>query len=45
MENEKINKEASRASQTRAKDVRKKVWSPPSSLDAPLRRQDFDTVG
>ena len=35
MENEKINKEASRASQTRAKDVRKKVWSPPSSLDAP----------
>ena len=35
MENDKISKEASRASQTRAKDVRKKVWTPPSSLDAP----------
>jgi hypothetical protein len=35
MENEKISKEASRASQTRVKETRKKVWSPPSSLDAP----------
>jgi len=34
MENEKINK-TSRASQTREKDSRPKVWSPPSSLDAP----------
>ena len=35
MENDKISKEASRASQTRAKEARKKVWTPPSSLDAP----------
>ena len=35
MENEnKINK-TSRASQTRAKESRKQVWTPPSSLDAP----------
>ena len=34
MENDKINK-TSRASQTREKEVRKKVWTPPSSLDAP----------
>ena len=34
MENEKINK-TSRASQTREKDSRPKVWSPPASLDAP----------
>ena len=35
MENEtKINK-TSRASQTREKDSRPKVWTPPSSLDAP----------
>jgi len=34
MENDKINK-TSRASQTREKETRKKVWTPPSSLDAP----------
>ena len=34
MENDKVNK-TSRASQTREKEVRKKVWTPPSSLDAP----------
>ena len=35
MENDnKINK-TSRASQTRAKEARKQVWPPPSSLDAP----------
>ena len=35
MENEtKINK-TSRASQTRVKESRKQVWTPPSSLDAP----------
>jgi hypothetical protein len=28
-------KRASRASQTREKEARKKVWTPPSSLDAP----------
>ena len=33
MENEKIR--TSRASQTRAKSELKKVWAPPSSLDAP----------
>ena len=33
MENE--NKRTSRASQTREKETRKKVWTPPSSLDAP----------
>jgi hypothetical protein len=34
MENDKINN-TSRASQTREKTTQKKVWSPPSSLDAP----------
>ena len=34
MEDNTINK-TSRASQTREKDSRPKVWSPPSSLDAP----------
>jgi len=29
------NKRTSRASQTREKETRKKVWTPPSSLDAP----------
>jgi hypothetical protein len=33
MENE--TKRTSRASQTREKETRKKVWTPPSSLDAP----------
>jgi len=33
MENNKIN--TSRASQTRVKDEQPKVWTPPSSLDAP----------
>ena len=31
----KINNKASRASQTRAKSEKPKVWTPPSSLDAP----------
>jgi hypothetical protein len=34
MEDKKIDK-TSRASETRAKDTRPKVWTPPSSLDAP----------
>ena len=34
MENEN-EKRASRAGQTREKEARKKVWTPPSSLDAP----------
>jgi hypothetical protein len=34
MSNENENR-ASRASQTREKEARKKVWTPPSSLDAP----------
>jgi len=29
------DKRASRASQTREKEAKKKVWTPPSSLDAP----------
>jgi len=29
------DKRASRASQTREKESKKKVWTPPSSLDAP----------
>ena len=33
MENDKIK--TSRASQTRAKEELKKVWTPPNSLDAP----------
>jgi len=32
---DKIDKKASRASQTREKTARKKVWTPPSALDAP----------
>jgi len=34
-------KRASRASQTREKDSRKKVWTPPSSLDAPPAPNGF----
>ena len=34
MEN-KNDKKVSRASQTREKETRKKVWTPPSALDAP----------
>ena len=34
MEN-KTDKKVSRASQTREKETRKKVWTPPSALDAP----------
>jgi len=30
-----IDKKTSRASQTREKEAKKKVWTPPSSLDAP----------
>ena len=33
MQNDKVK--TSRASQTRVKEVRKQVWTPPSSLDAP----------
>ena len=29
------NKRVSRESEQRSKDLRKKVWTPPSSLDAP----------
>ena len=43
MSNEKIK--TSRASQTREKTTKKAVWTPPSSLDAPLRLQDFITGG
>ena len=39
MEND--NKRASRASQTREKTSQKKVWSPPSSLDAPPAPDGF----
>ena len=35
MKTENDNKQASRASQTRSKTERPKVWSPPSLLDAP----------
>ena len=35
MKNETDKIKTSRASQTRVKEERKKVWSPPSSLDAP----------
>ena len=35
MENETKTNKTSRASQTREKDSRPKVWTPPSSLDAP----------
>jgi len=34
-------KRTSRASQTRVKEDRKKVWSPPSSLDAPPAPSGF----
>ena len=34
-------KRASRASQTREKEARKKVWTPPSSLDAPPAPNGF----
>jgi hypothetical protein len=34
-------KRASRASQTREKETRKKVWTPPSSLDAPPAPNGF----
>ena len=36
-----IEKRNSRASQTREKESRKKVWSPPSSLDAPPAPQGY----
>ena len=39
MENNKIN--TSRASQTRVKDEQPKVWTPPSSLDAPTAPDGF----
>ena len=35
MENDNNDKRTSRASQTREKTAHKKVWTPPSSLDAP----------
>ena len=35
MSNENENNRTSRASQTREKEARKKVWTPPTSLDAP----------
>ena len=35
------NKRTSRASQTRVKEARKKVWTPPSSLDAPPAPNGF----
>jgi hypothetical protein len=35
------DKKTSRASQTREKESRKKVWSPPSSLDAPPAPSGF----
>ena len=34
-------KRASRASQTREKESKKKVWTPPSSLDAPPAPDGF----
>src|SRR6056300_1629532 len=40
MSNENENR-ASRASQTREKEARKKVWTPPSSLDAPPAPNGF----
>ena len=40
MEDKKIDK-TSRASETRAKDVRPQVWTPPSSLDAPPAPDGF----
>jgi hypothetical protein len=38
---EKNENRASRASQTREKEARKKVWTPPSSLDAPPAPNGF----
>jgi hypothetical protein len=38
-------KRASRASQTREKTSHKKVWTPPSSLDAPLPQMGIDIDG
>ena len=35
MQDNNNEKRASRASQTREKEAKKKVWTPPSSLDAP----------
>ena len=41
MSNENENNRTSRASQTREKETRKKVWTPPSSLDAPPAPNGF----
>ena len=41
MKKEKENKVTSRASQTRSKTERPKVWAPPSSLDAPPAPDGF----
>ncbi len=41
MSNENENNRTSRASQTREKEARKKVWTPPSSLDAPPAPNGF----
>jgi len=41
MHMEKNENRASRASQTREKEARKKVWTPPSSLDAPPAPNGF----
>ena len=41
MSNENENNRTSRASQTRAKETRKTVWTPPSSLDAPPAPNGF----
>jgi len=43
MENEKIK--TSRASQTRSKTESKKVWTPPTSLDAPPAPKGLDING
>ena len=41
MKNETDKTKTSRASQTRSKTERPKVWSPPSSLDAPPAPDGF----
>ena len=41
MENDNNDKRTSRASQTREKETHKKVWTPPSSLDAPPAPMGF----
>ena len=41
MKTEKTEKQTSRASQTRSKTERPKVWSPPSLLDAPPAPEGF----